>query len=302
MSSGRARLRAAAALALAALAGGCVAVVALPAVVGGGLMVRSDHRVRAATRVPRGTPTVELKTEQARAAVLAAPAAVTVTGLTELPPPDRGVSGAPGNAWAPFVTYALAQAQAKPPQSALLASGSRLEAPVRRACPSPTPAVILDLDDGAAPFAPATAAKPDPALAEGLARLRQAGVVVLWITRLPAARAADVAGWVRSSGLDPEAQDQFLLVRNPDDRKQVLREQANRDVCVVAIAGSARGDFDELYDYLRDPSLALGLEPMIGAGWFLVPPFDAVSAPATPAPVSAPPPAPEPPAAPVTAP
>ena len=66
--------------------------------------------------------------------------------------------------------------------------------------------------------------------------------------------------------------DQFLLIRNGDDRKQLLREDANQDVCIVAIAGDQRSDFDELFDYLRDPNAAIGLDAMLGDGWFLVPP------------------------------
>lgn len=280
MSPGRAALAAAA---LMPLLGGCVAAVALPALIGSGLMVRSDHRVRAATKVARGAPTVELKTEAGKAedADLTRSGA-TVSKTTAPPPPD---GAADDGAWSPFVAYALAQAQAKPPLSALLAPGSRIDTPVRRACTSATPAVIVDLDDAATPFAPERATA-NPSLAAALVRLRAADVVVLWITRLPAARASEVAQWVRSSGLDPQAQDQFLLVRNADDRKQLLREDANRDVCVVAIAGSARGDFDELFDYLLDPAKAIGLEPMIGQGWFEVPPL--VPGPVAPPPSAAP--------------
>ena len=286
MKAGRA---AACAAALLPLLGGCVAVVALPAVLGTGLMVRSDHRVRAATKVPRGQPTVELKTEQARAATSSSSAsAITLTKLTELPAPSDLAAPAASAPWTPFFAYALAEAQAKPPQSALLAPGPRTDVAVRRACPSATPAVIVDLDDGAEPFAPQLAAPPAPALVDGLAKLREAGVVVLWITKLPAARAPEVAQWVRGSGLDPKGEDQFLLVRNADDRKQALREQANLDVCVVAIAGTTKDAFDELFDYLRDPALALGLHPMMGKGWFLVPPLSPAPAIAAPAPAAAP--------------
>jgi hypothetical protein len=66
----------------------------------------------------------------------------------------------------------------------------------------------------------------------------------------------------------------LLLIRSAEDRKQLLRENANDDVCVVAIAGDRRGDFDELFDYLRNPGSAVGLYPMMGSGWFLVPPLD----------------------------
>jgi predicted secreted acid phosphatase len=112
-------------------------------------------------------------------------------------------------------------------------------------------------------------------VAEGLGKLRKAGIVVLWISQLPAARAAAVAQALRSSGLDPTGTDQLLLVRNPNDRKQLLREDASEDVCVVAIAGDQRGDFDELFDYLRRPWEAFGLDTMLGNGWFLVPSLDA---------------------------
>ena len=38
------------------------------------------------------------------------------------------------------------------------------------------------------------------------------------------------------------------------------------------MAGDDRADFDELYDYLRDPDGAITLEKMFGNGWFLTPP------------------------------
>ena len=63
----------------------------------------------------------------------------------------------------------------------------------------------------------------------------------------------------------------MLLIRNDEDRKQTLRQEANLDVCVIAIAGDRRGDFDELFDYLRNPASALGFEGMIGTGWFITP-------------------------------
>jgi hypothetical protein len=133
------------------------------------------------------------------------------------------------------------------------------------------PAVVIDLDEGADTFVPGRLAPAPVEVAAGLARLRQASVVVLWISRLPASRAADVARALRTAGFDPRGQDQLLLVRNADDRKQTLREDASQDVCVIAIAGDQRGDFDELYDYLRNPDGAFALDSMIGQVWFLIP-------------------------------
>ena len=96
--------------------------------------------------------------------------------------------------------------------------------------------------------------------------------MVLWLSALPSARVGEVAEALRVSGLDPEGRDPLLLARGPVDRKQALREEANKDVCVIAIAGDRKGDFDELFDYLRDPAAAASVESYLGVGWFLVPP------------------------------
>ena len=148
--------------------------------------------------------------------------------------------------------------------------------------------MIVDLDTETAPFAPGGTGVPAPGLAEGLARLREAGIVVLWVSQASANEVRKVADALLLSGLDPTGHDPLLLMRNAQDRKQTLRLEANLDVCVIAIAGDRRGDFDELFDYLRNPDAATGLEGMIGSGWFVAPaPFDAPGAAAdTPTPPS----------------
>ncbi|HYD23186.1 MAG TPA: hypothetical protein VEB68_00185 [Croceibacterium sp.] len=267
------------ALALVPLLSGCVAAVAIPLLAGGTIYARNKSiRVRAATPT---TPVEGYAAGPARpnSAAIAGEAApgVQLTNLTELPPPSGAAPGAAADGpWSPFVSYALAQAELagenQRPPSALLVQDGLFAAPNRRACSERHPAVILDLDRAQAAFAPGQATAPPPGLAAGLARLREAGVVVLWMTQLPASRVAEVAGALRASGLDPDGKDQLLLVRNPGDRKQALRDEAQLDVCVVAIAGDERADFDELFDYLRDPAGAAGLDAMLGSGWFIVPP------------------------------
>ena len=104
---------------------------------------------------------------------------------------------------------------------------------------------------------------------------------MLWVSQASANQVASVAAALKSSGLDPTGADPILLVRNEDERKQVLREEANQTVCVVAMAGDRRSDFDELFDYLRDPRLETAYDAQLGAGWFLVPgPFVSAVAPA----------------------
>jgi predicted secreted acid phosphatase len=130
---------------------------------------------------------------------------------------------------------------------------------------------VVDLDAGVTPFAPGHSGLPAPGLAEGLARLREAGIVVLWVSQISANEVRKVADALVLSGLDPTGRDPLLLVRNAEDRKQTLRQEANLDVCVIAIAGDRRSDFDELFDYLRDPVSAVGFDTMLGSGWFIAP-------------------------------
>jgi hypothetical protein len=254
-------------LALTPLLGGCLAAVALPLVAGGALSARSHAiHVRAATRArAAAAPTVTIApaVDTSRA---------TLTTLTELPPPSGAPALAQTDRWRPFFDYALAAGQAKDGlQSALLAAPGQTDSANRKPCRTSHPAVVIDLDQGREPFAPDRVSPAPAGVAAGLAGLRQANLTVLWITRLPGGRANEVAAALKASGLDPNGDDQLLLLRSADDRKQVLREQAQDDVCIVAIAGDDRGDFDELFDYLRNPAGAAGLYPMMGSGWFLVP-------------------------------
>jgi hypothetical protein len=254
-----------AALALLPSLGGCVAVaMAVPVAAAAGI-IGKNVRVRAATPVPERSDAA-----LAPAGVRSA-SGVTLTTLTELPPPS--IAGTANDPWLPFVRYALDRAADQDDsQSALLAPGAATRlAEQRLECPERQPAVIVDLDMGPATFAPDGGIVSSPGLAEGLARLREADIVVLWLARTDANRVREVADALVLSGLDPTGRDPLLLIRNPDDRKQTLRQEANLDVCVIAIAGDTRGDFDELFDYLRNPDLALGFEGMIGSGWFLTP-------------------------------
>jgi hypothetical protein len=262
------------AVALLPLLSGCIGAVALPLLAGGTLMATKKGQVRAATPVVR-PPSAATKQAAAKVAAPAPPQAI-VTSLTELPPPGGVAAISAEGPWRSFFAYALArqtpsESAGSAIESAILRQPPDIDEVVRLPCAKPVFAVIIDLDDASEAFAPERLPPAPAAIAEGLDRLRQAGIVVLWISRLPAARAGDVAQALQAKGFDPRGLDQLLLLRQAGDRKQLLRENANEDVCVVAIAGDERGDFDELFDYLRDPGSAVGLYPMMGDGWFLVP-------------------------------
>lgn len=200
---------------------------------------------------------------------------IVATSLTALPPPDA--PAAPGNPAIPaFRAYALAQTEVRPGSgkrvSAIVPAASGLR-PVRGECGTSPAAVFIDLDPGRGTFDPLAPGGADPALGAALASLRERGVQVVWFSRLgsnfaTATRAALVAG-----GLDPAGQDELMLMRDIGVRKQTLRDEVAGRLCPIAILGDERADFDELYLYLKNPDAAIGLDAMIGKGWFFVSPF-----------------------------
>jgi hypothetical protein len=263
------------------LLSGCIAVAALPLMAGGAMFAGGNVKIRSATERPRhasslapAATTARMAGERTAGMPVAAGSGVVLTTLTALPPPDTVREAA--DPWKRFVAYALERsaklADAPGGATALLEKGTSLALPRMQPCTTKVPAVVIDLDPAAGVFAPQRGLVPPAGVAEGLATIRDAGAAVLWLTALPAARVGEVAEALRESGLDPEGKDPLLLVRSDEDRKQVLRDEANRDVCVIAIAGDRKGDFDELFDYLRDPRSGESLDYLLGAGWFLVPP------------------------------
>lgn len=141
-------------------------------------------------------------------------------------------------------------------------------------CDGRPPAVIIDLDDQAN----GQLLQPDPFfkrddLAQNIKKLQAAKISIIWLSDEPRSASDTVMTMLQDSGLTAVGTQDFIyLARGLRDRKQLRRQDAARNFCIVAMAGDKRADFDELYDFLRNPDAAITLEPMIGQGWFLIPP------------------------------
>ncbi len=157
------------------------------------------------------------------------------------------------------------------PMSALLIAPVALDG-VRKPClTEQSPAVVIDLDPEGATFVPPTGPTPLPEYAAALASLREAGIIIGWISQNSISATGAVRNALEQSGLDPRGQDVLLLIAQDDQRKQSLRESFAGSASIVAIAGDERADFDERFRYLRDPSVGAKLETLIGEGpWFLI--------------------------------
>lgn len=173
-----------------------------------------------------------------------------------------------------FYSYVDSQARRdpveRPRDSALLTSPGTLR-PDRTECSIRPPAVLIDLDPGDGMFDHAVSPAQNNALSQMLAAMRMQDIEIFWISSVPAVQAGAVRRTLAASGLDPKGDDNLLLMRNGEDRKQERRRDLDETHCLVAIAGDTRADFDELYAYLKDRSTAQPLEELVGAGWFLTP-------------------------------
>jgi len=247
---------------------GCVA--ALIPVAAGGMMAGKE-------RIGLQSGTQNAETLPARTDVLIAMPAPEPAGIKlgrqvafELPPPMPG-----RGAYSGIFEYVAAQAGkdpvSDPRQSALLAAPGSLM-PDRSDCSIRPPAVVFDLDPAGAPFNPAAAVTADPELAQLLRDFRSRDISIFWLSALTPLEADAIRDRLAESGLDSVGRDGLLLLRHIDDRKQTRRHDVSKTHCVVAIVGDTRSDFDELFDYLMDPSAALPIEALMDAGWFLTPP------------------------------
>ncbi|WP_310534955.1 hypothetical protein [Novosphingobium sp.] len=171
-----------------------------------------------------------------------------------------------------LTSYALSRASSPMADAVLdvIDPNDPLSAPRRAQCGKLQPAVLIDLDPELNVFDPAAAAA-QPGLAEALSALRAAGITVMWTSALQVEQAEKVSAALARAGLDPSKTDRLLLLKGPGDRKQARRLSAARNWCVVAMAGDRRGDFDEAFDYLKDPDTQIPADRLFGNGWFLAP-------------------------------
>jgi hypothetical protein len=180
-----------------------------------------------------------------------------------------------------FIRFALEQAERREAghvRETVMLAGPPLNGVMQMLpCGFLPPAVIIDMDDGTgaglnlATIDPANGVQPAAGLADGLEQLRQRDIAIIWMTSQPFDRFDIIAGMLRSSGLDAAGRDTVVLTRTVSERKQERRKDTAESHCILAIAGDRKADFDELYDYLRNPDVPIESDRMIGAGWFLAP-------------------------------
>ncbi|HAU21297.1 MAG TPA: hypothetical protein DCS24_01670 [Erythrobacter sp.] len=155
-------------------------------------------------------------------------------------------------------------------RSAMLLNPGMLDGE-RARCNDLPPAVLIDLDDGDEAFALHDAYLSAPRLGSDLEGLRDSGIIVGWVSATNIDHIGAIRYALSQSGLDPAGNDQLLLMKHPDERKQTRREEFGKSHCIIAIAGDRLVDFDELFLFLINSDAAKPLEALVGDGWFITP-------------------------------
>jgi hypothetical protein len=201
----------------------------------------------------------------------AVPAAPPPAAAENTPAPDATRT----TGFARLVRYARAVSLSRGPDtgmlSAMLSDPYAVDGQRRRCGPGVQPVVLIDLDPAGGVFAvPATPARRQSTIL-GFAVLREARVVIAWISDLPVEQSGALRDALAQSGLDPRGEDIISLRRDED--KQARRESLAATSCIIAIGGDERPDFDDRFRYLKTPEAGAMLEPIIGDGWFFTDPL-----------------------------
>ena len=292
-------IRSALALAVAASAlQGCVAAV-IPVMASGAIVGRGGDKDKGAQAeipapVPAAAPAPEPAPEPVpEPAPVSAPVAPQIQAPISFPPlplsPAPPLLANPVSAqdtgsdagFKALVEYARGVARAAtadtPPLSAMLADPIATDGKRKLCDAGKRLLVLIDLDPAGRVFAAPPALAADPDRAQGLAQLRDAGVLITWLSDSPLLASGDIRTALEKAGLDPRGEDIIALRSDPDERKQTRRERLADISCVIAIAGDERTDFDERFRYLKDASVGVRLEAVIGDGWFLIEPLPAAA-------------------------
>ncbi len=173
-----------------------------------------------------------------------------------------------------FARYALVAADNREAalsiRSAVLIEQVSLANPKTISCDYKPLAVIIDLD-------PKTnIASSDQAsevtLGETIEVIRQRGIKIIWLTDKAQAALPEFLGTLRIGQVPAIKSDDLISFgANKGKRKQERRWKLAENYCIAAVAGDAKSDFDELYDYLRNPGYATRLDAFWDRGWFLLP-------------------------------
>ncbi|MEZ5709533.1 MAG: HAD family acid phosphatase [Blastomonas sp.] len=224
--------------------------------------------------MPERPAQAEVRTDTAAMARLDIP-------LPKMPGAAVPVGPSPYRALVSYVGKRVEQHEAGLPlRSVVVDPLAGLENPVFEPCGDKPLGVSIDLDEQSfgnaeqAGFWNGTVVAA-PGVADAVRELRDQGVRVFFLSSRPIEQWPQIQEALQAAGLgSPEPGiDLWLSGERGNDRKDEHRRAIARHYCIIAIAGDRKGDFADLYDYLKDPNTPTvkSLDVMWDSGWFMLP-------------------------------
>lgn len=272
-------LHVAAALMMMPMLGGCVAAV-VPAIAAGALTksqigdkggqsdMQGNDRAASSVGATHGVPVQNQALPSDAAAIIAAEEDRIRSSHFG---PSQHRAG-PFDEFSQFAeTQAKKRASGNSISSAVLIPDVDIENPETMPCGQKPLAVIIDIDEGVdADSDAALGFRAQDGLADALRQMRSDRIRIIWLSDRPVARQSETRAMLDFLGITAPS-DLFLFDDGESDRKQLRRQKAAQDNCVLAIAGDEYADFDELYDYTLYPEVTASLDGKFGKGWFVTP-------------------------------
>lgn len=204
------------------------------------------------------------------ALLLAAQFISAQAGANAIQPDPEPVSG-----YRALANYALAVAAkeggaVRP--SALIDPSTINVWPNARPCAADRLAIVVDLDPDLRVFDPNDPPLPADDIITELDRVRKAGVVIVWATALLETNESAVRTVLAATEVSPANADILVMASRRFSKYDRIHQLAS-NLCIIAMGGDRIGDFEQAYDYLKDPKgpIANVLAAHVGLDWFLVP-------------------------------
>ena len=144
--------------------------------------------------------------------------------------------------------------------------------PNARPCAADRLAIVVDLDPDLRVFDPNDPPLPADDIITELDRVRKAGVVIVWATALLETNESAVRTVLAATEVSPANADILVMASRRFSKYDRIHQLASK-LCIIAMGGDRIGDFEQAYDYLKDPKgpIANVLAAHVGLDWFLVP-------------------------------
>lgn len=140
--------------------------------------------------------------------------------------------------------------------------------PDLKLCAGQSLAVIVDIDqDRKTAVGRSARLAQINSLSAALNAIRAENITIIWLSRARRDQSENILAQLNPLGIVDDKD--FLSLHEQSERKQLQRQYIAATYCVISILGDTKADFDELFQYVRNPNQFIDLNALFGKGWFV---------------------------------